>query len=122
MPYSVPDLLMGIVRGMHRSLDYRSFAGSLIDDAPPDVAVELQALWWVRKNDWDRAHRIVQDVESPAAALVHAHLHRVEGDLENAGYWYARASEPICDATLDVEWQSLTKRLLAQASADAALR
>jgi hypothetical protein len=107
---------------MHRSLDYPGFADSLTDAAPPDVPVELQALWWARKHDWDRAHRIVQDVESRAAALVHAHLHRVEGDLDNAGYWYARAMEPVCDTPLDVEWESVTKRLLAQASADSALR
>jgi len=102
--------------------DYRSFCDTLSGTEPPSVDVVLQALWWARKSDWERAHQIVQDIESVAAAHVHAHLHRIEGDLENAGYWYKRAGESIADVSLDVEWEALTKRLLAQASADSALR
>jgi hypothetical protein len=99
--------------------DYQGFFQSLGDDEPPSVSAELQALWWLRKADWHRAHELVQDIETKAAAHVHAHLHRVEGDLENAGYWYRRAGEPVSDAPLAVEWETLTKRLLDQASADA---
>ena len=51
----------------------------------------LAALWWAAKGNWDEAHKIVQDEETADAAWVHAYLHRVEGDLGNAGYWYRRA-------------------------------
>jgi hypothetical protein len=99
--------------------DYQRFFESLGDAEPPSLSVELQALWWLHKRDWDRAHELVQDVETNAAAHVHAHLHRVEGDLENAGYWYKRAGEPVSDVSLAAEWEALTRRLLDQDSADA---
>ena len=103
--------------------DFQRFCESLDDAAPPAiVSDELKALWWARKDDWERAHQIVQDLETGAAANVHAYLHRVEGDLDNAGYWYRRAGVPGTDAPLASEWQALTKRLLDQASADSALR
>jgi len=99
--------------------DYQRFFESLGDDEPPSVSAELQALWWLHKPNWDRAHQLVQDIETKAAAHVHAHLHRVEGDLENAGYWYRRAGEPVSDVPLATEWETLTKRLLSQTSAEA---
>ncbi|SNB70467.1 hypothetical protein SAMN07250955_107209 [Arboricoccus pini] len=46
-------------------------------------------------GEWDGAHAIVQDAPSAEAAWVHAWLHRVEGDLANAGYWYRRAGQPM---------------------------
>lgn len=108
---------------MRDSTDYQSFCDSVGEAAPPGgIAPELQALWWARKPDWERAHQIVQDVESRSAALVHAYLHRVEGDLDNARYWYARGGESGGAVGLAIEWEILTKRLLAQASADSALR
>jgi len=50
-----------------------------------------RALSLAKKGDWDGAHDIVGDLSSPAAARIHAYLHRVEGDISNAHYWYARA-------------------------------
>lgn len=112
-----------IVRRMSDSPEFTSFVGSLAGENPSTaIAPELQALWWVRRNDWNRAHVIVQDLESRAAARVHAHLHRVEGDLDNANYWYRRAGVVAIDAPLEEEWSTLTKDLLSQASADSVLR
>ena len=43
-------------------------------------------------GEWDRAHKIVQeDEDDPTACWIHAALHRIEGDLGNAQYWYRRA-------------------------------
>jgi hypothetical protein len=44
---------------------------------------------------------------------VHAYLHRVEGDLGNAGYWYRRAGRPVAEDTLDAEWERIASALLA---------
>jgi hypothetical protein len=55
----------------------------------------LEALRLLAAGDWDGAHALVQDDASPEAAWVHAHLHRVEGDLSNAAYWYRRAGKPV---------------------------
>jgi hypothetical protein len=49
---------------------------------------------------------------------VHAHLHRVEGDLANAGYWYRRADRPASEAALDAEWEEIAAALLAAAAGD----
>jgi len=75
----------------------------------------LEALWFARKGDWERAHAIVQEHENEtSSALVHAHLHRVEGDLSNAGYWYRRAGHRPADVTLDEEWKALAERFLEE--------
>ena len=45
-------------------------------------------------GEWHAAHEIVQHYETdPAAAWVHAVLHKLEGDLSNACYWYRRADQ-----------------------------
>lgn len=95
------------------SLD--EFRASVSADAPPaDTGPALQALWWVAKGDWERAHKAVQGHDGqPQCAWVHAHLHRVEGDLSNAGYWYRRAERPAATVPLDVEWDQLAQALLA---------
>ena len=72
-----------------------AFYRTLSDAAPPAaLSPPLAALWWARKGDWDKAHRLVMDEASAQAAWVHAYLHRVEGDLGNAHYWYAQAGRP----------------------------
>ncbi len=71
----------------------------------------LQALKLAAAGDWDGAHRIVQDDPSAEAAWVHAHLHRVEGDLGNAGYWYRRAGKPVATGALDAEREAIAKAL-----------
>lgn len=72
-----------------------------------DSKTYIQALEIVRDGDWDRAHRIVQEINTPEAAWIHAYLHRVEGDLGNAGYWYRRAGRPECSSSLAEEWQEI---------------
>jgi hypothetical protein len=88
------------------------FRASLKGAAPAvDLAPPLAALWWAAKGDWDRAHKLVQDDDSTDAAWVHAHLHRVEGDLSNAGYWYRRAGQEVAKDALDAEWERLVSAL-----------
>lgn len=97
------------------SLD--AFRRSVSDAAPPPGAdLSLQGLWWSRKGAWGRAHDCVQQDEGdPACNWVHAHLHRVEGDLPNAGYWYRRAGRPVAAGALDQEWEAIATALLARA-------
>jgi len=103
--------------------DFAAFVASLRSNAPPAGApAELAALWWAKRDQWDRAHEIVQELETIASSRVHAYLHRVEGDLDNANYWYRRAGGTATNASLEDEWERLTKELLTQASADSALR
>jgi len=80
--------------------------------APRDVAPALAALWWAKKGDWDKAHKIVMDADGRDAAWVHAYLHRVEGDAGNAAYWYRQANRPVASGTLDREWDAIAAALL----------
>jgi hypothetical protein len=41
---------------------------------------------------WDESHRIVQDYGDEIACWIHAVLHKIEGDVWNSRYWYARIS------------------------------
>jgi hypothetical protein len=89
------------------------FKSSLLGAAPaPDVAPPLAALWWAAKGDWEKAHAITQDDEGVDAAWVHAYLHRVEGDLGNAGYWYRRAGKPVATGPVEAEWEKMVSTLL----------
>jgi hypothetical protein len=89
------------------------FRASLLVAAPAlALSPPLAALWWAAKGDWDAAHKIVQDEETPDAAWVHAYLHRVEGDLGNAGYWYRRADKPEAKDSLEAEWERIVSALL----------
>ena len=91
------------------------FKASVSDAAPASaLAPPLAALWWAAKGDWDKAHRIVQDEPTREAAWVHAYLHRVEGDLGNARYWYGQAGHPPANGSLQEEWGAIVSALLAR--------
>jgi hypothetical protein len=79
---------------------------------PAGLTLALAGLWWDAKNDWTRAHESAQQDEGVEGAWVHAYLHRKEGDLSNAAYWYNRAGKPVCREPLDAEWVSIVKALL----------
>jgi hypothetical protein len=88
------------------------FKASLSGTAPaPNLDAPLAALWWAAKGDWDAAHKIVQDEADANSAWVHAYLHRVEGDLSNAGYWYGQAGQPVARDALDAEWERIVSAL-----------
>lgn len=95
-------------------MTYAEFTASLQSPpAPANLSPYLAALWHERRNDWHRAHEIVQDIETTTAARVHAYLHRREGDEANARYWYRRAGHSFPEGqTLDEEWESLARALL----------
>jgi hypothetical protein len=89
------------------------FHQSLAQGKPPGgLSPSLTALWWAKKGDWDEAHKIVMDDESAEAAWVHAYLHRVEGDLPNARYWYRTAHKPEFKGALEAEWEAIVAALL----------
>jgi len=90
-----------------------NFTASLSGAAPaPSLGAPLAGLWWAAKGDWDQAHRIVQDDASREAAWVHAYLHRVEGDLDNAGYWYRQARRKPATQELATEWDEIVAALI----------
>ena len=86
---------------------------TLSDDAPPPACPPpSQALWHDARGDWDEAHRVAQDVDDADGAWVHAYLHRKEGDLPNASYWYRRAGKTRTTVPLEEEWTEIARELL----------
>ncbi len=90
------------------------FRNTTQETDPPAVSIPLQALWYDAKGDWDKAHQLVQDDPTAESAWVHAYLHRKEGDLSNAHYWYRRANKPPFTGTLETEWEQIAQALLSQ--------
>ena len=85
---------------------------------PAGLTPPLRALWHDGRGDWNAAHRIAQEDDSPDAAWVHAYLHRKEGDTSNARYWYARAKKPAHPGTPEEEWRGLVRELLTSSHPD----
>lgn len=83
---------------------------------PAGLSRLLQALWHDARGDWEAAHRCAQEGKSRDGSWVHAYLHRKEGDLGNAGYWYSRADRPMPKAgmTLNTEWEAIARDLLSR--------
>ncbi len=104
-----------MVMDVNRDMTFDDFRESLARDGPPRALDHaLTALWWDAKGDWRTAHESAQQDESPRAAWVHAYLHRKEGDLSNASYWYGRAGKGLAQSSLEHEWREITKALLAE--------
>jgi hypothetical protein len=78
---------------------------------PEGLPPLLAALWHDARGAWERAHEIAQSDGSREAAWLHAYLHRKEGDLPNADYWYRRAGQPRPAGPLDAEWAALAAAL-----------
>jgi hypothetical protein len=92
---------------------FEEFRSSLRSNHPSGgLPPLLAALWWEAKGNWEKAHEIAQEIDSPDAAWVHAYLHRKEGDEGNAGYWYHRAGRPHSKAEPAAEWEEIARTLL----------
>lgn len=95
-------------------MDFETFRGSVGTREEPDSAwsLALQALWWEAKGDWEKAHELAQAASGPAGDWVHAYLHRKEGDMTNASYWYRRANQPFYYGNVKDEWAEIATALL----------
>lgn len=89
------------------------FKSTLSESVPPGgLSKALQALWYDAKGDWVTAHAIAQSMDNNAGAWVHAYLHRKEGDLPNATYWYRRARRNMPEDAPEAEWERISAELL----------
>lgn len=97
-------------------MNLEEFAASITEEqAPPaGLSFPLAALWWDAKDDWSRAHSLVDELESVDGMAVHAYLHRKEGSASNADYWYQRSGRTFYRPALDAERTALIEGLLAQ--------
>jgi len=93
----------------------QAFLDSLDQASPPaDVCGLLVAVWHGLRGEWELAHKIAQDDPTADGAWVHAWLHRIEGDLANAAYWYRRADKPQASDSTRLEGERIARSLLAR--------
>ena len=94
-------------------MNFLEFKASLGQNTPPSgLNQELQALWYAGKGDWQQSHEIAQQENTHGQCLVHAHLHRQEGDQWNANYWYQRAGRKMPKDSISQEWDALVQEFL----------
>jgi hypothetical protein len=92
-----------------------SFKQSLTAELPPAILnVYMQALWFDARDNWNAAHNLIDHLNDATACRIHAYLHRKEGDLSNAAYWYRRASIAMPAISLQQEWDDLVNQLLTE--------
>jgi len=95
-----------------RTVTLEEFRKSTNHSEPPNAPVLLLSLWHDARGDWEKSHSLAQDVNTPEGSWVHAYLHRKEGDIFNAQYWYNRAKQKIPDYSLEEEWKEIAEALL----------
>jgi hypothetical protein len=83
-------------------------------EIPDDIPALLQALLLDAAGDWDNAHRIAQAEYTKDGSWVHAYLHREEGDLGNASYWYSNAGRKMPEIGLEDEWEVIARELIGR--------
>ncbi len=89
------------------------FKASLnLEEPIAGLNVQLRSLWYDGKGDWRRAHAGVDHLADQASAWVHGYLHRKEGDIWNADYWYKKAQQTRPNISLEEEWEQLVLQFL----------
>ena len=93
-----------------KKLSLDEFKASFSHSNPSEeLTTHEKALWFAGKGDWNAAHDIVQDMNDKFSSRIHAFLHRQEGDISNARYWYNRAGANMPALSIDEEWEELFK-------------
>lgn len=94
-------------------MQFEEFVQSTSNNTPPTgLPVYVESLWYDAKGNWNKAHHLIDSLSDKNSCWVHAYLHRKEGDIWNADYWYNRAGKKRPNATLEEEWQAISKALL----------
>lgn len=94
-------------------MTFEQFKNSIENSMPPTgISQYLESLWYDGKGNWEKSHQVIQDIEGSEAAWIHAYLHRKEGDIWNADYWYNRAGRKRPTIPLEKEWDELVRTFL----------
>jgi hypothetical protein len=89
-------------------IDQQTFIETItLPSVPSGLSIYLEALWYDAKGEWNKAHKLIDHLEDKDAAWLHAYLHRKEGDISNADYWYSKAGKRRPLINLKEEWENL---------------
>ena len=95
-------------------MQYDDFIKLTKESKPSDKLSGIHlAIWYAVKDNWDMAHKIIQDINTETASWIHAYLHRVEGDIDNAKYWYNRSRKEPCTESLKSELDNIIQFLFS---------
>jgi len=98
---------------MAQTISYDRFKDSIRgSSAPTGLPPVLESLWYDAKQDWNQAHTIAQDIDDRKGYRLHGYLHRKEGDLSNARYWYSKAGMVLPTGSLEEEWEQMVREWL----------
>jgi hypothetical protein len=93
-----------------KKMSVDEFKASLsLSEPTEELTLHEKALWFAGKGDWETAHKIVQDMNDKFSSRIHAFLHRQEGDISNARYWYNNAGINMPSLSIEEEWEELFK-------------
>lgn len=81
-------------------------------EKPAGISPHLEAMYEDAAGNWEQAHEIAQNCNDVYGSLIHAYLHRKEGDQWNAKYWYDKANRPKPNYSLEQEWEEICAELL----------
>ena len=96
-------------------MQYDDFIKLTKESEPSDKLSGVHlAIWYAVKDNWDMAHKIVQDINTETASWIHAYLHRVEGDLNNANYWYNRSGKKSSIESLEQELDNIIESVFIE--------
>jgi hypothetical protein len=84
----------------------------LLTQFPKELSPLVGAMCHDYQGNWEASHNLAQDVHTPDGSWVHAYLHRKEGDISNARYWYHQAGKQMPAISLEKEWEEIVKALL----------
>ena len=95
-------------------MQYDDFIKLTKESYPPEKLSGVHlSIWYAVKDNWYMAHKIIQDINSETASWIHAYLHRVEGDIDNANYWYHRSRKEPCTKSLKSELNNIIQFLFS---------
>lgn len=90
-----------------------AYRSSLKNPKPPiGLSQVLTGLWYDAKGDWEKAHDLIDGCKENYADWAHAYLHRKEGDIWNADYWYRKANRSRPECSLDEERDDIVKWII----------
>ena len=75
----------------------------------------LKILDLIKDGDLETSHKLIQPCKDELSCLIHAHIHRLEGDMDNADYWYRRSGIDRPECSTDEEFDGLYQRVMAEA-------
>ena len=98
------------INGLVLHMNYNTFIISIKSGFPPAELTNPElAMWHAMNDNWNSAHRTAQSIKNELGAWIHAYLHRIEGDVKNANYWYKRANRSPSQNTLKDEAEEIIR-------------